>query len=121
MYADKITGSMQRSIDITRQRREKQLEYNKERGIEPRSIVKGITDVLEAGYGRQATSSGTGLSLKVAEEQAEYMRMSPKQLSQAIEKLENEMYQHASNLEFEEAALIRDKLEEVKRLALGPS
>ena len=54
------------------------------------------------------------------EEREAYRSMSPKNLAAEMTKLENEMYEHASNLEFEEAALIRDKLEEVKRLALGP-
>jgi len=56
----------------------------------------------------------------VAEQKAEYQSMSPAMLSKTIEALENKMYEHARNLEFEEAALLRDKVEEIKRLSLGP-
>jgi len=120
LYADKITGSMQRSIAITEQRREKQKAHNKKMGIVPQGIIKKVTDVLESGYGnKHLTKEGMVLS-KVAEERAEYAALTPAQLSKKIEKLESEMYQHAKNLEFEEAAMVRDKLEEMKRLALGP-
>ena len=120
LYADKITGSMQRSMDITRERREKQKIYNTHHGITPVGIVKKITDTLESGYGKQNLSKKDKESLKVAEQREEYRAMSPKKLAKEIENLENKMYEHASNLEFEEAAFVRDKLEEVKRLALGP-
>ena len=120
LYADKITGSMERSITITNQRREKQQAYNEKMGITPQGIIKRVTDVLESGYdNKHLTREGRALS-KVAEQRAEYAAMTPKQLSNVMEKLEKDMYEHARNLEFEEAAAIRDKLEEMKRLALGP-
>ena len=120
LYADKITGSIERAMSIIQQRREKQRAYNKERNITPKGIVKKVTDALDSGYGKHRFSANDEETLKVAELRREYRSMSPKQLSGKIEKLENQMYEHASKLEFEEAALVRDKLEEVKRLALGP-
>ena len=120
LYADKITGSMERSIAITEQRREKQHAHNLKMGIEPQGIIKKVTDVLESGYDNKHLSRQDKSALKVAEERAQYAAMTPKKLSSEIEKLEKEMYEYARNLEFEEAAAIRDKLEEVKRVALGP-
>ncbi len=120
LYADKITGSMERSIAITNQRREKQQSHNEKMGITPQGIIKKVTDVLESGYDNKHLTKEGRASLKVAEERAEYAAMTPKQLSKVIETLEDDMYKHAKNLEFEEAAAVRDKLEEMKRLALGP-
>ncbi|MCW8923055.1 MAG: excinuclease ABC subunit UvrB [Gammaproteobacteria bacterium] len=120
LYADKITGSMERSIAVTNQRREKQKAYNEKMDITPQGIIKRVTDVLESGYDKKhLTKEGRALS-KVAEERAVYAAMTPRQLSNEIEKLEKDMYEHAKNLEFEEAAAVRDRLEEMKRLALGP-
>ena len=120
LYADRITGSMERSIAITNQRRAKQQAHNEKMGITPPGIIKKVTDVLESGYDNRHFSKEGRASLKVEEERAEYAAMTPKQLSKVIETLENDMYKHAKNLEFEEAAAVRDKLEEMKRLALGP-
>ncbi|MDH5613262.1 MAG: excinuclease ABC subunit UvrB [Gammaproteobacteria bacterium] len=120
LYADKMTGSMQRSIEITNQRRAKQQAHNEKMGITPQGIIKKVTDVLESGYDNKHLTKQGRDSLKVAEERAHYATLSPKKLSDEIEKLEKDMYEHARNLEFEEAAAIRDRLEEVKRLALGP-
>ena len=120
LYADKITGSMERSMAITNQRRAKQQAHNEKMGITPQGIIKKVTDVLESGYDNKHLTKEGKASLKVAEERAEYAAMTPKQLSKVIETLENDMYKHAKNLDFEEAAAVRDKLEEMKRLALGP-
>ncbi len=120
LYADKITGSMKRSIDITQARREKQHIYNEEHGITPKGIIKKISDVMEYGYDDKNLTARDSVRLQVAEEHALYATMPPKKLAAEIEKLEKKMYEHARNLEFEEASVIRDRLEEVKRLALGP-
>ena len=120
LYADRITGSMERSIAITEERREKQRAHNLKMGITPQGIIKKVTDVLESGYDNKHLTKQGREGLRVAEERAHYAALTPKQLSKEIEKLENNMYEHAKNLEFEEAAAIRDKLEEMKRLALGP-
>ena len=117
LYADKITNSMQKAIDITEERRAVQMAYNKKHGITPKGIIKGVRDVLEAGYGDKA-SRKTATLQKVAEERALYQAMTPKQLTKTITQLENKMYQHSRDLEFEEAANVRDELERIKELAI---
>ncbi len=113
LYADRITGSMQRAIDETNRRREKQVAYNKENKITPVGINKSITDVMDIGYG---DSKGTRLRKlgKVADSAAVYENLSAKQLTARFKKLENNMYEHARNLEFEEAARVRDEITELK-------
>lgn len=117
LYADKITGSMQKAIDITEERRSIQIAYNKKHGITPKGIIKNVHDVLEAGYGDKHSRKTVELQ-KVAEENAKYQKMSPKQVTKIIEQLEKQMYEHSRNLEFEEAAQIRDELERIKQLAM---
>ncbi|KEQ16239.1 excinuclease ABC subunit UvrB [Endozoicomonas numazuensis] len=109
LYADKVTGSMQRAMDETDRRRTKQLAYNEEHGITPRSIHKSVADILEGAVipGKKKGQSGR----KVAEPKAEYHReMSAHELAKEIKKLEDQMMQHAQNLEFEEAAAVRDQV-----------
>ncbi len=117
LYADRITKSMQKAMDITEERRAIQKAYNEEHGMVPRGIIKEVRDVLEAGYGDKH-SRKTVQQLKVAEEKAQYQSMTPAAFSKAIEKLENRMYEHSRNLEFEEAASVRDEIERVKQLAM---
>ncbi|WP_369743843.1 excinuclease ABC subunit UvrB [Pseudidiomarina sp. PP-1MA] len=121
LYADRITGSMQRAIDETDRRRQKQQAYNEEHGITPKGLNKRITDVMDLG--------GTGIRAPrkeqqraAAEPQASYdaSLFDPKLLVQKIEAAEKAMYQAAKDLEFERAASIRDELtqlrEQLKRL-----
>ncbi len=109
LYADKITRSMQQAIDETDRRREKQSEFNTKHGIEPASIYKSITDILQTAIpGSGLTIPKTGL--QVAEYAADYQVLTPKQLSKKLKQLEDAMYQHAKNLEFEQAAKIRDEI-----------
>jgi len=115
LYADKITGSMKRALDETERRRVKQKAHNKEHGITPKGIEKAITDVMGAGYEQKYQQN----YLKVAEDQAAYAHMSPGKLNAEIDKLEKQMYEHAKNLEFEEAAAMRDKVEQLRKLSLG--
>ena len=117
LYADRITGSMQKAIDVTEQRREVQIAYNEEHGITPQGIIKNIHDVLESGYGDKHSRKTVELQ-KVAEEKATYQAMTPRQLSKKLEQLEKQMYQHSRNLEFEEAAKVRDDIEHIKQLAM---
>ncbi len=112
LYADKMTRSMAKVIEVTDRRREKQVAFNKERGIEPKSIQKSIADILES------VVPGKGAS-KVAEIQACYANSSPKELAKVIKKLENSMYQHARDLEFEEAARIRDEISQIQAQSFG--
>ena len=121
LYADRITDSMNRSMTITRERRARQETFNAEHHITPTTISKQVTDILEASYEHRPGQSYSSAIRKVAEERAEYQGMKPEQLSKEIEKLEKQMYEHARNLEFEEAAVLRDKLEEIKQVALGPA
>ena len=121
LYADRITNSMQRAMTITNERRAKQASYNLEHGITPTTIIKQVTDVLEARYEHKPGQTYSSAIRKVAEERAEYQSMKPEKLTKEIAKIEKQMYEHARNLEFEEAALLRDKLEEIKQLTLGPA
>ena len=117
LYADRITGSMQKAINVTEERREIQTAYNKKHGITPKGIIKEVRDVLEAGYGDKHSRKTVELQ-KVAEEKATYQAMKPKQLSKVLEQLEKQMYEHSRNLEFEEAAKVRDEVERIKQLAM---
>jgi excinuclease ABC subunit B len=115
LYADRITGSMRRAMDETDRRREKQLAYNEAHGITPRSVRKAVTDIMEGARG-----PGTAESFaKVAEELVQYGRMSPGQLAKEVGKLEQQMYEHARNLEFEEAARLRDRIQHIQLGNLG--
>ncbi|MBN8279440.1 MAG: excinuclease ABC subunit UvrB [Gammaproteobacteria bacterium] len=113
MYADHVTGSMQRAMAETDRRRRKQLDFNRQHGIEPRSVVKEVRDIMEGG--RAPARRGR----KAAEPRQEYRDLSPAELARRIDRLEKDMYAHARNLEFEEAARLRDELEGLRRLELG--
>lgn len=118
MYADRITGSMQRAIDETDRRREKQIAFNKEHGIEPKGVMKSVQDILEGAY---TPGAGMPRARKVADKKAGYQveveSMSAKELDKLIRSMEEKMMQHAKNLEFEEAAELRDELEGIKQRA----
>ena len=116
LYADRVTGSMQKAIDITDERRSVQIAYNEKHGIVPKGIVKEVRDVLEAGYGDKHSRKTVELQ-KVAEEKAMYQAMTPKQLTKTLNELEKQMYQHSRDLEFEEAAKVRDDIERIRQLA----
>jgi excinuclease ABC subunit B len=120
LYADKVTGSMQRAMDETARRREKQIAYNKEHGITPKTINKKVADILEGAYGAAAINARKAGKLdKVAEEAAEYETMAPDLVAKKIAQLEKRMYQHAQDLEFEEAAAVRDEIERIREYSLG--
>ncbi len=114
MYADKVTGSMQRAIDETERRRQKQVDYNEEHGIKPATIIKQVADIMEASYPRPGQRRG-----RVADKMAPYATMSPEQLMKKAQKLEKQMLRHARDLEFEEAARLRDQIHEMRELAMG--
>ncbi|MDO9371971.1 MAG: excinuclease ABC subunit UvrB [Gammaproteobacteria bacterium] len=117
LYADKMTGSMQRAIDETDRRRAKQVEYNKLHGITPRGIEKAVHDIMEGAY------TGAPLPAKeyarVAETLIEYAALPPAKMMQKIKKLEQQMHKHARNLEFEQAAQIRDEIHALQEYQLG--
>lgn len=110
LYADKITRSMQLAMDETERRRTKQQAFNLEHNIQPRSVQKSVTDIMEL------TIPGAGSSgrLKVAEPAGEYAISDPKQMAKSLKQLEDKMYQHAKNLEFEEAARVRDQIKNLQ-------
>ena len=108
LYADKVTGSMQRAIDETERRRRKQLEFNAEHDITPKTVQKNVADIMEAAYPGAPTTARR--FAKVAEQTTEYAAMTPAQMSRRVKELEKQMYRHARDLEFEEAARIRDEL-----------
>ena len=113
LYADKITGSMERAIAETDRRREKQLNYNKEHNITPMGIVKSITDVMDLGDAARPGRHRKAYQ-RVAEPASGYERLSAKQLNARLKQLENTMYKHARDLEFEEAARVRDEISSIK-------
>ena len=120
LYADRITRSMQAAIDETDRRRAKQVEYNLEHGIEPRGITKKITDVMEGA--REASNDDRlpkGRARRVAEPAADYRTLSTDQLAAKIKKLEQQMYKHAQDLEFEEAGKLRDEIQRIKAVMLA--
>jgi excinuclease ABC subunit B len=119
LYADRMTRSMQAAIDETGRRREKQVEYNLEHGITPKSVARPIVDILEGARSEGEGKSGRGKSRRVAEEPAEYSVMDPAQAVTKIKALEQQMYQHARDLEFEDAARLRDQIRRLKEASLG--
>ena len=109
LYADEITGSIKRTIDETERRREKQLKHNEVNKISPKGVVKSIPDIMEA-------ESVNKKEKKYIDDDfaKEYSGISPSIAMRKIKKLEKKMYEHASNLEFEEASKIRDEIKKVK-------
>jgi excinuclease ABC subunit B len=115
LYADRVTKSMQAAIDETDRRRQRQVEYNLEHGITPRSVAKPIVDIMEGARAEPGdTVKGRGKARKVGESLADYAKLSPSQFAARIKALEQQMYEHAKNLEFEEAAAVRDRLRQLK-------
>jgi excinuclease ABC subunit B len=117
LYADKITGSIQRAVEETDRRRQKQIEFNLEHGITPQGILKAVTDIMEGAYGDAGGAirrSRAGASAREAPAE-----LAPDQILRRIRKLEQDMYKHARNLEFEEAAGLRDEIERLRHRGLG--
>jgi excinuclease ABC subunit B len=108
LYADRITGSMQRAMDETDRRREKQTAYNLEHGIVPTQMYKAVTDIMDVGDGRD---DGKVKLRKVAESNGRYKTLNTTQLMQKISELEKQMFKFAKELEFEKAANLRDEIE----------
>ncbi|MBT4838467.1 MAG: excinuclease ABC subunit B, partial [Methylococcales bacterium] len=112
LYADKITGSMQRAMDETTRRRDKQLAHNKQHNIVPKGIKKAVQDVMEGAYGKSSNSSASVMTLH--EEQAAYNDLTPAQLNKKIIAMEKQMFQYSKDLEFELAAKCRDEIKAIK-------
>ena len=117
LYADRITNSMQKAIDETDRRRAKQVEYNAEHGITPQSVQRAVLDIME-GAREGPDARGRGKARRVAEPREDYAALDPAQAASRIKALEQQMYQHARDLEFEEAARIRDQLHRLREATL---
>ncbi len=124
LYADNVTRSMRAAIDETDRRRRKQVEYNQSHGITPAGIVKAVTDIMEGARAEPAMERirgrgrGTQPARRVAENAADYAQLEPGAAVAKIRDLENAMYKHAEDLEFEEAARLRDEIRRVREQAL---
>ena len=114
LYGDKITRSMQQAINETERRREKQKSYNAAHGITPRSIFKSVADILELSIPGSGTVNGKRVT-SVSDAQEGGKVYTPQEISRKIKKLEDEMYNYAKNLEFEEAASVRDQIETLNK------
>ncbi len=114
LYADRITGSMERAIGETERRREKQISFNKEHGITPRGVTKSVADILE-GAVVPGSRSGRRRQQKAAEDSAGYAApRTPAEITKRIGELEEKMLQHARDLEFESAAQARDQIQKLR-------
>lgn len=115
LYADKITDSIKRAIEEAERRRQVQVLYNKKHNITPKSVEKAITEIIEEVHVYNKKGCFVSEAQQVAEEEAQYISMSFNQLAKYLRNLEEEMYRHARNLEFEEAALVRDKIQHIRK------
>ena len=113
LYADSITGSIQRTLDETARRRKIQEKFNKKNNIKPLGIYKPITDILEG-----SKLSSKKQFIKKVEDKLDEEFLNPKDLSAKIDDLEKLMLSHANKLEFEEAASLRDKISNLKEKLL---
>ncbi len=122
LYADEVTRSMQAAMDETARRRERQEAYNAEHGITPKTIVRRIADVMEGAHGGEGGARKRGRDRdamrRVAESSPDYAAMSASELAAKLKALETSMYRHAQDLEFEQAAKIRDQIAQIRKQAL---
>lgn len=121
LYADSVTGSMQRAIDESERRRNTQLEFNAQHGITPEGVRKSVADVMEGAYSsRGGQQRGRRGHRNVAEPAVAYGAdgglKDARTISREIEALENRMYELAKNLEFEQAATTRDRISDLREL-----
>ncbi len=118
LYADRVTDSMARAIGETERRRARQIAFNAEHGITPRSIVKQVRDLIDGVYSEKAGKDAERLEQE-ALQRARVEDMSEKDIAREIKRLEKQMLEHARNLEFEQAARVRDHLARLKDQAFG--
>jgi excinuclease ABC subunit B len=115
LYADRITDSMKKAIGETERRRDKQIAFNLANGITPRSVVKRIKDLIDGVYSEKSGKEAEKLEMQ----KALVEDMSEKDVAREIKRLEKQMVEHAKNLEFEKAAMVRDQLHILKQQAFG--
>ncbi|HPU20064.1 MAG TPA: helicase-related protein, partial [Alicycliphilus sp.] len=118
LYADRVTDSMKKAIGETERRRARQLAYNQAHGITPRGIVKQVRDLIDGVYSDKAGQEALRLEQE-AQRHAELDEMSEKDIAREIKRLEKRMLEHARNLEFEQAARVRDELAHLKDRVFG--
>ncbi|ADU99942.1 excinuclease ABC subunit UvrB [Alicycliphilus denitrificans] len=118
LYADRVTDSMKKAIGETERRRAKQIAHNEALGITPRSIVKQVRDLIDGVYSEKAGQEALRLEQEAARH-AELEEMSEKDIAREIKRLEKRMLEHARNLEFEQAARVRDELARLKDRVFG--
>ncbi|MCX2498292.1 excinuclease ABC subunit UvrB [Plesiomonas shigelloides] len=121
LYGDRITPSMARAIGETERRREKQQAFNERNGITPQGLNKAVADILDVGGRVSNKGRQKAKGRKVVESEASYQVHSPAEAEQKMRELEQQMYQHAQNLEFEEAAAIRDQLQALREAFIKTS
>jgi len=115
MYADKVTDSMKNAIGETNRRREKQMQFNKDNGIKPKTIIKNIQDIMEG-----SKPSQTRKFIKIPNQIKKKLQSdNPSDISKLLEELEIKMFNAAKDLDFEEAAKIRDEIKLIKDLNFG--
>ncbi|MBW8823896.1 MAG: excinuclease ABC subunit UvrB [Xanthomonadales bacterium] len=121
LYADRITNSMQKAIEETDRRRQKQVEYNAEHGITPKSVTTAVLDVMDGARDDSPGKRGRGKAAqrRVAEEREDYAAMTTAQIDKRVNELEQRMYQHARDLEFEEAGRLRDQIRRLRDAELA--
>ncbi len=111
LYADRMTGSMERAIGETERRRNKQVAFNEANGITPTALNKKVRDILEDTYRSGQLTPGGKRGRKVADKGGDYVDLGhPDEIAHEIDKLEKQMLEHARNLEFEQAAQLRDRI-----------
>jgi excinuclease ABC subunit B len=115
LYADRITESMRKAIGETERRRARQIAFNAEHGITPRGIRKQIKELIDGVYGEKSGRDAVQVDRQTAEVEA----LSEKDLGKRIKQLEKQMLEHARNLEFEQAARLRDQLAHLREQAFG--
>ncbi len=114
LYADTVTGSIQRAVDETERRRARQLDYNRRLGLTPKGIVKRVTDILEVPIPGATPGIQKKPLVKVAEKSADYQAVKPAEAAKLVKQLEEKMYACARELEFEEAARLRDEIRKIQ-------
>lgn len=119
LYANKITGSMQRALDETARRRGMQQQFNEDNNITPTSITKSVTDIIVSTHSAHTKTRQS--SDKFAKEIEDYSDLTPKKVIEKIKQLEEQMYQHARDLKFEKAANLRDEIKRWRDHDLGLS
>jgi excinuclease ABC subunit B len=121
LYAENITRAMQAAMDETARRREKQIVFNEVHGITPKTVVRRIADIMEGARSEVGNRRGGKTRTRdraVAEQGADYAGLGAAQAAALLKKLEAQMYKHAQNLEFEDAARLRDQIHQLREQAL---